>query len=98
MLRQRDIPALTGLRGVAAFWVVLFHMEWGSSIPIIEKGYLGVDVFFILSGFVLMHVYAGFETTDFDYVRFIKARIARIYPLHIFALLLLAVLVICFPS
>ena len=81
MLRVRDIPALTGLRGIAALWVVFFHLEYGSAIPIIEKGYLGVDIFFILSGFILMHAYSGPKSNKFGYTRFIKARIARVYPL-----------------
>jgi peptidoglycan/LPS O-acetylase OafA/YrhL len=57
--RPRTISGLTGLRGVAAVWVVLVHMTEGrSDIPIVQNGTLGVDVFFILSGFVLAYVYA----------------------------------------
>jgi peptidoglycan/LPS O-acetylase OafA/YrhL len=47
------ISGLTGLRGIGAAWVVLFHLQQGSEIPVLDVGYMGVDLFFILSGFVL---------------------------------------------
>ena len=49
-----------------------------------SNGYLAVDMFFILSGFVLMHVYSGkFETlTRKNYYAFMVNRFARIYPVH----------------
>ena len=62
------IRALTGLRAVAAVWVVLFHYR-GDVLtllpaarplePLMASGYLGVDVFFVLSGFVLAYNYAN---------------------------------------
>lgn len=58
-MKPKIIPGLTGLRGVAAVWVVLYHFLAGSGIPVLNAGYLGVDIFFILSGFVLSHVYAA---------------------------------------
>jgi peptidoglycan/LPS O-acetylase OafA/YrhL len=57
----------------------------------VYKGYLAVDLFFVLSGFVITHVYKeGFarRVTGRRYRDFLKARIARIYPLHITVLLL----------
>lgn len=48
-------------------------------------GYLGVDVFFVLSGYILAHVYYDQFTESFswaEYKRFIRKRIARVYPLH----------------
>jgi peptidoglycan/LPS O-acetylase OafA/YrhL len=41
----RRISALTGLRGIAAVWVVLYHLT-GGGFAIIDQGYLGFDVFF----------------------------------------------------
>jgi peptidoglycan/LPS O-acetylase OafA/YrhL len=62
-LRTGEIRALTGLRIVAAMWVVLFHFRpliWEASprleddlAPLLNSGAQGVDLFFILSGFVL---------------------------------------------
>lgn len=64
---NQSLPLLTPLRGIAALMVVLFHArlllfpQWMESIAghtqLIENGYLWVDLFFILSGLVLAHVY-----------------------------------------
>ncbi len=91
-----NIKPLTSLRFFAAMWVVLFHY-WphlalpgaapgvaSAMPPLVAKGYLGVECFFVLSGFILCHVYLPpFEAGRFKYGDFIWARIARIYPLHI---------------
>jgi peptidoglycan/LPS O-acetylase OafA/YrhL len=93
------IPALTGLRGIAALWVVLFHLYGPIGSPM-SKGYLGVDVFFILSGFVLSLVYAEkFKHITLDtYFSFLKARVARIFPLHLATLSFLGLLAIELPG
>ncbi len=96
---KTQLPSLTGLRGIAALWVVLYHygiryfpaIQPGVAGQIIEKGYLAVDLFFLLSGFVLAHVYidqfAGSRSSAAG--PFFRARIARLYPLHIVVLGLL---------
>ncbi|HVT53028.1 MAG TPA: acyltransferase [Dongiaceae bacterium] len=92
----RELPGLTPLRGIAALWVVFYHFS-AEYLPqlntkdfshIIPKGYLAVDLFFLLSGFVLAHVYgAGLERGDrCRFLPFIRARLARVYPLHLFVL------------
>jgi peptidoglycan/LPS O-acetylase OafA/YrhL len=84
------------LRGIAALWVVFYHFS-AEYLPqlntkgfshIIPKGYLAVDLFFLLSGFVLAHVYgAGLERGyRCRFLPFIRARLARVYPLHVFVL------------
>jgi peptidoglycan/LPS O-acetylase OafA/YrhL len=86
-----DLRALTGLRFLAALWVVLYtawpHLDV-SWVPVaVTRGYLGVEVFFVLSGFILSHVYleaAG--TKRYSYGGFLWARIARVYPLHLLTL------------
>jgi peptidoglycan/LPS O-acetylase OafA/YrhL len=86
-----DLRALTTLRFFAALWVVLYT-AWPyldvSFVPVaVTKGYLGVEAFFILSGFILSHVYleaAGEKR--FRYGAFLWARIARVYPLHLVTL------------
>lgn len=86
-----DLRALTGLRFLAALWVVLYtawpHLDV-SWVPVaVTKGYLGVEVFFVLSGFILSHVYleaAG--QRRYSYGGFLWARIARVYPLHLVTL------------
>lgn len=91
------LPGLTSLRGIAAVIVVLFHVEGvlsrhGVDLALgpfggaVKNGYLFVDLFFILSGLVIAHVY-GQRTFDSAkvYGHFLWNRLARIYPLHLFA-------------
>ncbi len=92
LVRRPDIPALTSLRYFAALWVVFFHLReiglWkGGPAPyraFAQLGYLGVGFFFVLSGFILVYVYAGQEIAR---SRFWQARFARIYPAYLFSLL-----------
>ena len=85
----QELLALTSARGLAAWWVVLFHLHFllpapGSAIvkSMLSSGNLAVDFFFILSGFVIQLSWsdrvAGGRTRDFFVARF-----ARIYPLHL---------------
>jgi peptidoglycan/LPS O-acetylase OafA/YrhL len=106
------IGSLTAMRGVAALWVMLFHIDvslfyrdMGALIPreatgIVSKGYLWVDFFFILSGFIIAHVYAealkgpGRWRAATDYL---WARVARVYPLHLFCLGLVVLIALTYP-
>ncbi|MDP4004377.1 acyltransferase [Methylobacterium sp. NEAU K] len=75
---------MDGLRGVAAIGVMLFHFSI-IGVPIARHGYLAVDFFFILSGFVMAHAYSHrLETMPIS--RFLKLRIIRIYPLVVIGL------------
>ena len=88
---RREIRSHTGLRGVAALLVVGYHQQFGGGyrLPfeagLFRRSYLMVDLFFILSGFVLSYVYNA-ERPLADARSFFRARFARIYPLHVFAL------------
>ncbi|QLC26696.1 acyltransferase [Parasphingopyxis algicola] len=107
MTAKPDLAALTSLRGIAAWYVVLYHVRVSTVdllpppvIQIMSKGYLAVDFFFLLSGFVIWLSYrdriAGNGVAALP--RFFARRFARIYPLHfvilcgavLFALLLAA--------
>lgn len=92
-----DIRSLTALRFFAALMVVLFHFSdraepgsWLHNI-VFRHGYLGVDLFFVLSGFILSHVYLRqMATGHFRYGQFLWNRLARLYPLHLVMLVLTA--------
>ena len=90
-MQAEHLKPLTALRFFAAAWVVLFafwpRLDVGFTPAIVGKGYLGVEVFFILSGFILSHVYLpSAEAGRFRYGAFLWARLARIYPLHLICL------------
>lgn len=84
-LPHRRFEALDSLRGVCAILVVMFHMpvashwrDWG----LIQHGYLFVDYFFVLSGFVIAHAYGQRLKTPRDSGRFMVRRLGRVWPLH----------------
>jgi peptidoglycan/LPS O-acetylase OafA/YrhL len=89
-----ELPALTSLRGIAAVAVLLFHSSFyayhfaGGSPPWLwRRGYLAVDLFFFLSGFVLTHVYGRRLAEQQSWRtlrRFFWARFCRIYPASFF--------------
>lgn len=91
------INSLTPLRGIAALMVAVLHFsdEWLPNLKIaehtmlIQKGYLWVDFFFVLSGFIISHVYAGYFRGAFGfktYAGFMFARFSKIYPIHLIVL------------
>ena len=96
-----EIKALTSLRGVAAMAVVLTHFsataESHSSgwIPsLVPHGYMAVDFFFVLSGFIMSYTYLdAFRAEGMRaYGPFLWKRVARIFPL---GLAVLAVILLC---
>lgn len=96
MTRTKFIHALTGLRFFAAMIVVIFHSgasfakAAGFPMPIwnfLLNGYVGVSVFFVLSGLILFHNYSN-DFSNFDVKKFFISRFARIYPVYILALIL----------
>jgi peptidoglycan/LPS O-acetylase OafA/YrhL len=89
--KRIQLGQLTGMRGLAAWFVVLYHARAsltailpGEIIAVLAKGYLAVDLFFMLSGFVMWLSYCerfregGWSETG----TFLWKRLARIWPLH----------------
>ncbi|HTR56918.1 MAG TPA: acyltransferase [Casimicrobiaceae bacterium] len=84
------IPALTGVRALAAGWVLVFHAWKVSASPpvslhaIFSTGWLGVDLFFVLSGFVLtwQATKGGDPAAPFDVRAFFARRVLRVYPAY----------------
>ena len=109
--RPAEFRTLTGLRIVAAAWVVLFHFHFtgldgvaaATDVlgPLVTAGALGVDLFFVLSGFVIAHTYLdrlGPALRVGPAARFVWARACRIWPayalvFHLFAIWVVARLV-----
>lgn len=81
----KHYTALDGMRGVAALLVVLFHADpfFGQLVP---GGYLAVDMFFVLSGFVIEHAYGQKLRSGMNLWMFTKLRLIRFYPLYLLGL------------
>src|SRR3954468_7152067 len=81
---KQHFEILDGLRGIAALAVVIFHfMEWvfpDSSKNFIGHGFLAVDFFFCLSGFVIGYAYDD-RIRGLGVWEFFKARLIRLHPL-----------------
>ena len=87
------IPALTGVRAIAAYFVFFHHYnQLDFSYPIqrtLNEFHMGVTMFFVLSGFLIcMRYYGNSEITGSWFRKYIKNRIARIYPMYFFLTLL----------
>ena len=86
--------ALDSLRGICAVLVCLFHLPLAYALAgsaFIQHSYLFVDFFFVLSGFVICHAYGDRLTTSSLPV-FILRRLGRLWPLHLFVLVVLVVM------
>ncbi|MBW2286550.1 MAG: acyltransferase [Deltaproteobacteria bacterium] len=104
----RLIHTLTGLRAYAALWVFARHffaakhydvgvgtaVDLGQLIHIVVLGGWGVDVFFVISGFVMLHVYGDRFSARFGWfgaIRFYLLRLGRMYPLHLAIIVVMAI-------
>src|SRR5580700_8230740 len=97
--RRRDVPALTGLRFLAAFAVLLAHglaatvasnePAQGIVLRLMQLSGFGMTLFFVLSGFVIHYNYAGLVTVGRlrGIAAFFWARFARLYPLFLLMML-----------
>jgi len=94
------IAPLTGIRALAAFWVFLRHYRtelldafpfMNVLAPLMNVGYLGVDLFFILSGFILTVTHLDSMTERRGWratLGFLWLRLGRVWPLTAFVLML----------
>ena len=84
--------ALDGWRGICAPLIAIFHFHIDSPIStslFVRHSWMLVDFFFVLSGFVIAHAYAGKLSTGRDLMAFLIRRIGRLWPLHAFFLAIL---------
>lgn len=106
-MRTGEVRALSGLRIVAALWVVLFHFRpllteaapavSSALAPVLNAGAQGVDLFFILSGFVLTWNYLdrmGESWSTRATLRFLWLRLARVWPVYLVTMHLAAAWII----
>ncbi len=93
--KKENLPALTGLRCFAALNIVFFHFsnpKWfGPFAPIVDNGYTSVSFFLLMSGYILAYNYSDRAAAGQLSTRnFWIARLSRLYPVYLFALLLSA--------
>lgn len=93
MARRPVLPALTGLRAFTATNIVFFHFwnpAWfGPLAPMMDNGYVGVNFFFLLSGFILAYNYADRQAAgQFSHRQFWQTRFSRLYPVYLLGLLI----------
>lgn len=80
------ISSLEGIRGIASILVALYHLKIGSDyFSVIRNGYLFVDLFFVLSGFIMCATYSSSLRTVDDVRVFLIRRIGRLFPLLVFS-------------
>jgi peptidoglycan/LPS O-acetylase OafA/YrhL len=107
-VRRPPLRALTGLRFVAAFHVVAYHLAprpQGDGVArwlrnVIDSGYVGVSLFFVLSGAVLAYNYSGDEAPRESGTRraFWLARFARVYPVYLLSLVVTVPVMITYAA
>lgn len=79
---------LDGLRGLGAIMIVVGHTGWYWGLPSPPSGQLVVDVFFLLSGFVIAYAYEPYFEKGMRPAQFMLHRIVRLYPLYLLGTLL----------
>ncbi len=80
--------ALDGLRGLAALAVMVYHFSANDDVRYLPGAWSAVDLFFILSGFVVAHSYTGKVQQGLSWWRFVALRVIRLGPLYLFGTLL----------
>lgn len=82
-------PELDGIRAISILLVLLFHIDK----QLIPGGFIGVDIFFVLSGFLISKIIMlGINNQTFSYNDFYKRRIKRILPPFYFMILITIIL------
>lgn len=92
---ERDyLHSLDGLRGIAALLIFFHHIPaWYkpfSDIPLIKNSYLMVELFFVLSGFLIVINYGARQNSWKNVFAFLALRLGRLYPVHFVFLILFA--------
>ena len=85
-MNRSYVPIIDGLRALAVILVLLFHLK----IPGFKGGFIGVDIFFVISGYLITSIYFPQfkKNKSFDFINYFKKRIFRLLPALIFVIFL----------
>lgn len=88
---DKRIKSLDGLRGLAILMVLLCHLfAYGPLRPLFRAGWMGVDLFFVLSGFLITGILLDTKNKEGWYKDFLLRRVLRIFPLYYAVLIIFA--------
>lgn len=88
---KSNLASITALRGVSVTLVVFYHYSWfvhPLETTFLRRGYIGVDIFFIISGFLACHTTNKLDASAFNAIKYLLQRLARIYPAYLIVTLL----------
>ena len=75
-------PDIEALRGISVLLVILYHFKFQFfNYEIVKGGFLGVDIFFVISGFIITKIIIDGKIKNFSLLNFYSRRIKRIIPL-----------------
>jgi len=95
---EQRYDTLDGMRGVAALAVMLLHLTASSPFAIFKNAAIAVDLFFMLSGFVIAHSYGARIAAGMTFADYIGRRIVRLYPLLLVSVALGVAVLLCAQS
>ena len=81
-------PEIDGLRSLAVFAVIFFHLKFEiNDVFLVKGGFIGVDIFFVISGYLICSIiFRGLDNNTFSLLDFYSRRIKRIFPALILVL------------
>lgn len=89
-------------RFIASLWVILYHLKdeisLYNNLIIFDLGYLAVDYFFILSGFIIASIYLNKCNSIREFINYIFKRLKRIYPMHFLMCIIFLIIIILFKN
>src|ERR1700730_15446312 len=83
---RRAFNTLDGIRGVGAVLVMMRHVPYLFGPIRVPESFLAVDLFYLVSGFVVAHAYGARLKAGGFFKDFIKTRLIRLYPLYLLGL------------
>lgn len=83
-VNRQYLPEVDGLRAIAVLSVLIFHLDFG----LFTGGFVGVDIFFVISGFLITkNIVDDYSTGNFSFLRFYYRRFRRLFPVLLFTIL-----------